>query len=76
MQIELPGDLIERANRLAIAGESTAAVFAKAIDRLEWEAVEVAAVQEGMEAYRAGNHRPLEEFGADLRERGVDTDLA
>lgn len=44
------------------------------VEKLAAEAPEVAAVQEGIDAYQAGDHRPLEEFGKELRDQhGIAT---
>lgn len=44
------------------------------VENLAAEAREVAAVQEGIDAYNAGDYRPLAEFGGELHERfGIDT---
>ena len=43
------------------------------IERIANEAAEVAAVQEGIDAYGAGEHRSLEKFGEELQEQyGVE----
>jgi len=39
------------------------------VEKIASEAHEVAAVQEGIAAYNAGDHRPLEEFGKELHEK-------
>lgn len=39
------------------------------VEQLAAEAPEVAAVQAGIDAYHAGDHRPLEDFGKELRDR-------
>ena len=44
------------------------------VERLANEATEVAAVQEGLDAYQAGDHRPIEEFRDELEKR-YDIDL-
>jgi predicted transcriptional regulator len=42
------------------------------VERLAGEAEEVAAVQEGIDAYNRGEHRPVEEFMDEfLSERGI-----
>ncbi|QEG33240.1 hypothetical protein [Bythopirellula goksoeyrii] len=47
------------------------------VEKLAAEAREVAAVQEGIDAYNAGDCRPLAEFGGELQERfGIDTSQA
>ncbi len=44
------------------------------VEKIAAEAREVAAVQVGIDAYQAGDHRPLEEFGKDLQQRfGINT---
>ena len=43
------------------------------VERQAAEAREVAAIQEGIDAYRAGDHRPLEEIGKQREELfGID----
>lgn len=72
MQVELPDDVLRRAALLAGEGEDAAAVIAKAIERLEWETAEVAAVQEGIDAYQRGEHEPWEDFARRFRdENGI-----
>ncbi len=72
MQIDLPAEAIERANRLAAANEDAATVFVKALDTLEWQAAEVAAVREGMAAYEAGDFEPWDDFASRfMAERGI-----
>ena len=39
------------------------------VEKVAAEAREVSAVQEGIDAYRTGDHRPLEEFGKELQQR-------
>lgn len=42
------------------------------VERLAAEADEVAAVQEGIDAFERGEHRPYEEFAAEfMSERGI-----
>ena len=64
MQID---QVIERAKKLAIGGEDAAAVISEALDRLEWERKEVAAVKEGIAAYESGDHEPLADFDQRFR---------
>lgn len=54
--------LIERANSIAFEGEDAEAVIARALANLAWERQEVAAVQEGVDAYQEGRHRPAQDF--------------
>lgn len=58
MQIDLPEEAIEKARKLAHDGEDAAAVFVTAIEHLEHERREVAAVLEGVAAYQRGDHEP------------------
>lgn len=62
MQIELPDKAVELAKRLASDQQDTAAVITEALAKMAWERQEVAAIQEGIDAYQAGRHRPVEEF--------------
>ena len=39
------------------------------VEKVAAEAREVAAVQEGVDAYHTGDHRPIEEFGKELKQR-------
>lgn len=66
MQIELPDEAIEKARQLARDGEDAAAVFVTALERLERDRQEVAAIQEGIDAYQAGHHRPVDAFFDEL----------
>ncbi len=44
------------------------------VEKIAAEAREVAAEQIGIDAYKAGDHRPLEEFGQELQQRfGINT---
>lgn len=75
MHIDLPTDLLQRVEKLAADGEDVSAVIAKGIERLEWEAREVAAVQEGIDAYERGESEPLEDFDRRFREEhGITPD--
>ncbi|MDC0935647.1 hypothetical protein OAS39_05130 [Pirellulales bacterium] len=40
------------------------------VEKIAAEAEEVAEVQKGVDAFNSGDHRPLEEFGAELRACG------
>lgn len=66
MQIELPDKAIELANSLAGDDQDAAAIITEALARLAWERREVAAVQEGIDAYKNGDHRPWDEFAAEF----------
>ncbi|QDT67956.1 hypothetical protein MalM25_08650 [Planctomycetes bacterium MalM25] len=62
MQIELPDKAIELANRLADDKQDAATVITEALAKMAWERQEVAAIQEGIDAYQTGQHRPVDEF--------------
>jgi predicted transcriptional regulator len=66
MQIDLPDAVIEQARRLAGANEDAADVIARALESWEWEGGEVAAVQQGIADYEAGDHEPWEDFSGRL----------
>lgn len=68
IQIDLPRDVIDRANRLAASNEDVAAVLARGVDLIEWQAGEVAAVMKGVAAYERGEHQSLEDFDHEIRE--------
>lgn len=70
MFIELPRDLFnrlhQRARRLGITEVD---VIREAFDALEWHEREVAAIQEGIDAWRAGDTVDLATFDAEFRKR-------
>lgn len=68
MQIDLPEEAIEKARLLAQDGEDAATVFVTALERLELERREVAAVLEGVAAYERGDHEPWQDFAKRFRE--------
>ncbi len=75
MQIDLPAEVLERVNRLAAEGEDVTSVLLKGIERLEWEAAEVAAIQEGIDAYQRGDHEPWSDFARRFKaENGITPD--
>lgn len=55
-------ELIAKANLIAREGEDAKMVIAEAIAKLTWERQEAAAVEEGIDAYSQGRHRPAEQF--------------
>jgi predicted transcriptional regulator len=71
MQIELPQDIIERVQKRAAAtsGVSEAEVIRKALDSLDWQDQERTAIQEGIEAWRAGDTQDFDEFDAEFRDK-------
>lgn len=71
MQIDLPHDLFLRVQQRAalLQGVSEAEVIRKALDSLDWMDQERQAVQSGIDAWRKGDVRPLDEFDRDFRTR-------
>lgn len=69
MRIDLPDDLSERVQQrvAANAGATEIDVIRRALDSLDWRDDERRAVQEGVDAWRAGETQPFEEFDADFR---------
>lgn len=73
MHIDLPAEAILTAEKIAQDGEDAQMVILVALEKLASERREVSAVLEGVVAYEEGRHRPLEEFGADLKKKyGID----
>jgi predicted transcriptional regulator len=76
MQIELPQDIAERVQRRAAAGCGTteADVIRQALDSLDWRDQERQAIQEGIDAWRAGDTQELDDFDAEFRAKnGIQT---
>lgn len=72
MQIDLPPETIELANQLSTDDKDAATVIAEVLAKEVWERQEVAAVQEGIDAYKAGKHRPADEFFNEfMAEQGI-----
>ena len=71
MQIELPDDLMDRVKRRAAstAGVSEVEVIRKGLDALDWQDDERAAVEEGIDAMKAGRVQDFQEFDREFRER-------
>jgi predicted transcriptional regulator len=71
MQIELPQDIIERVQKRAAAasGVSEIEVIRQALDSLDWQDQERKAIQEGIEAWRAGDTQDFDKFDADFRDK-------
>ena len=69
MHIDLPQDILDRVKKRAALErlESEAAVIRKALDLLDWQDQERQAIQEGIDAWRAGDFQELEKFDADFR---------
>ncbi len=69
MQIDLPNDIVERVQRRAAAakGASEAEVIRQALDSLDWQDQERQAIQEGIDAWRAGDAQDFNEFDAEFR---------
>lgn len=69
MQIELPDELIARAQQIAGRDQDPAVVFGEALAVLEFERGEVAATEAGIAAYEAGDFESLEAFDRAFRHR-------
>jgi hypothetical protein len=71
MQIDLPPDIIARVQkRAAVGGGATEAdVIRRALDSLDWQDQERQAIQEGIDAWRAGDTQDFDEFDAEFRLR-------
>lgn len=69
MQIDLPKDLVERVQKRAAAakGASEAEVIRQALDSLDSQDQERQAIQEGIDAWRAGDTQGFDEFDAEFR---------
>jgi Arc/MetJ-type ribon-helix-helix transcriptional regulator len=69
MQIDLPQDIIERIQKRAAIDklESEVEVIRKALDSLEWQIHERQAIQQGIDAWRAGDTRDFDQFDAEFR---------
>jgi Arc/MetJ-type ribon-helix-helix transcriptional regulator len=69
MQIDLPQDIIERVQKRVAAGNGAteAEVIRRALDSLDWQDQERRAIQEGIDAWRAGDTQELDAFDADFR---------
>jgi len=76
MQVELPQDIIERVQKRAAAGygATEADVIRQALDSLDWQDQERQAIQEGIDAWRAGDTQELDDFDAEFRTKnGIQT---
>ncbi len=69
MQVELPQDIVDRVQqRVAlIQGATEADVLRKALDSLDWLDQERLAIQEGIDAWRAGDVQDFEAFDREFR---------
>ena len=69
MQIDLPQDIVERVQKRAAAGNGAteAEIIRKALDSLDWQDQERQAIQEGIDAWHAGDIQDLDEFDAEFR---------
>ena len=75
MQIELPRDIVERVQQRAAAGRggTEVDVIRQALDLLDWHDQERQAIQEGIDAWRAGDVKPFDEFDREFRAlNGID----
>jgi predicted transcriptional regulator len=71
MHIDLPDELVSRLRQRAASapGASEADVIREALNSLDWQDAERAAIQEGLDAIKAGRVRPFEEFDREFRVR-------
>ncbi len=77
MQIDLPQDIIERVHKRTAAsnGATEAEVIRKALDSLDWQDQQRQAIQQGIDAWRAGDTQGLDEFDAEFRAKnGIKAD--
>jgi Arc/MetJ-type ribon-helix-helix transcriptional regulator len=77
MQIELPLDIVERVQKRAAAGNgiSEAEVIRKALDSLDWQDQERQAIQQGIDAWRTGDTKDIDQFDAEFRtQNGIPAD--
>ena len=68
MQIDLPHDVAIRVqrHRAAGVGDSDSDVIRKALDAMDWIDQERQAIQAGLDAYHAGDHRCWSEFATEF----------
>lgn len=77
MQIELPQEIVERVQKRAAAadGATEADVIRQALDSLDWHDHERQAIQEGIDAWRAGEVQDFDAFDAEFRAKnGISAD--
>jgi hypothetical protein len=69
MQIDLPSDIVERVKQRAALDHlaSEAEVIRKALDLMDWQDQERQAIQEGINAWLAGDTQEFGEFDAEFR---------
>jgi predicted transcriptional regulator len=77
MLIEVPRDLFDRLQaRARREGITEVEVIRLALDSLEWHEQEVAAIQEGIDAWRAGDTVDFATFDAEFRKKhGIPDDI-
>jgi predicted transcriptional regulator len=77
MHIELPPDIVERVQKRAAGrGASEADVIRQALDSLDWQDQERLAIQEGIDAWRAGDTQEFSEFDREFRAKNNIKPLA
>ena len=77
MQINLPQDLFERVlqRTIAVPGVTEADIIRKALDSLDRSDQERQAIQEGIDAWRAGDVQELDVFDREFRAKnGISAD--
>jgi hypothetical protein len=77
MRIDLPPDVAQRVKiRAAIDKlESEVEVIRKALDSLDWQDKERNAIQQGIDAWQAGDTKDFHQFDAEFRaQNGIPSD--
>ncbi|QDT00710.1 hypothetical protein [Adhaeretor mobilis] len=71
MNIELPEDLITRLQERAATNQNAnpAEIIRKALDSLDWAEQERAAIQAGVDAWKAGEVQDFNELDREFREK-------
>lgn len=69
MQIEIPHDLFQRIQQRVGPQRDPIEVIRMALDHLDFQDRELAAIQEGIEAAERGEVQSLEDFDREFRER-------
>ena len=68
MHIDLPQDIVERVQiRAAGKGATEAEIIRQALDSLDWHDQERRAIQEGIDAWRAGDTQDIDAFDSQFR---------
>jgi predicted transcriptional regulator len=77
VQIDLPQDLVERVQRAAADNAASEAdVIRQALDSLDWQDQERQGIQEGIDAWRAGDTQGFLEFDTNFRAKEIAHEAA